>query len=86
MAKNYHFILIPAEDDSVDAEYDMKSPTYQNTNFSIQDCRTYGGSWGVNENHYENGQLTAVTDHGSFKTLTAAKSKAITLYEKQSKV
>lgn len=83
MPKAYQFIAIPAEDESVDDSLDMKTPDFQNINFTIQDCRSYGGGWGVNEYHYENGKLTAMTDHGSFKTLNAAKAKAIVLYEKQ---
>lgn len=82
MTNKYQFILIPADDESMDAEYEMKTLDCQNTSFAIQKCE-YGGGYAVNEYHYENNELVAMSDHGTFKTLKAAKQKAVTIYEKQ---
>jgi hypothetical protein len=81
MTRSYHFIFVPASDESVDDEYVMKTPDYENTDFSIQ-CCPYAGGYSVNQHHFEDGKLTAMTDHGTFKSLKAAQTKAIVLHEK----
>jgi hypothetical protein len=82
MSLNYHFIFVPAADEMVDDEYQMKTPDFQNTNFAIQ-CCPYAGGYSVNEYEYENGKLVAMIDHGTFRSLQLAQSKAVALHEKQ---
>lgn len=43
------FIHLPAEDDTVDPEYRMLTNAMVETNIAIQDCRSYGGGYAVNE-------------------------------------
>lgn len=75
MTNKYQFILIPADDESMDAEYEMKTLDGEDTNFAIQKCE-YGGGYSIY--HYENGEMI---DHGTFKTLKTAKLKAVALHE-----
>ena len=80
-AQAYQWIFIPAEDESVDPSWDMKTPTYQNTNLSIQDGRSYGGGFSVNEYQYENGDLVSMVSRGEFRSLKSAKAKAEFIFD-----
>jgi hypothetical protein len=63
----------PAEDDSIDDQYVLVS----NTNITIQDARSYGGDWSVNE--WVDGTDPYSLSHGSFKTLKAAQAAALAI-------
>lgn len=69
------FTYKPAEDESVDSEYVLDT----NPNVTIQDARTYGGGWCVNEWLPDE---EAMLDHGSFRTLDAAKTAALAVISK----
>jgi len=76
--KNMTFTFKPAENGTVDSEYVLDA----NSNITIQDCRSYGAGWAVNEHGYdvEGDEYSLwMRDHGFFKTLKAAKAKAISI-------
>lgn len=74
---SFEFIHVPAEDSTVDPCYDLLVDG-KKTRVSIQDCRSYGAGYHVN--------LYGPEDHfwakscGNFRSLRAAKERAVEVY------
>lgn len=73
MAATNAFRYEPAEDESVDAQYVLIA----NPNITIQDARSYGGVWCVNE--WVDGVDPCSIIHGQFATLAGAERKALAI-------
>jgi hypothetical protein len=84
MTNNMIFLLQPADDDSVDAEYELRKPDYSETGITIQDGRAYGGRWSVNE-HGGEGDDFWVRHIREFRSLKEAKAFALAYYSQAKK-
>jgi hypothetical protein len=80
---NLTWKFVPAEDCTVDSEHQLLADGKE-TGFTIQDCRGYAGSYGVNE-HGGTGRDYWMAIRGNFKTLKAAKEFAEQLYTERTK-
>ena len=89
------FLLQPAADSSVDPEYELRHDDYTRTNIAIQDCRSYGGDFVLNEYgpsiHLDPADPAYrpedcwVRSLGDYKSLAMAKLAALQHYEKGKK-
>ena len=87
------FVLQPAADAAVDPEYQLRCDNNALTNIGIQDCRSYGGGFFVNEygpstNLDPSDPSYRANDVwmrplGEFKTLERAKAAALEYYKSQ---
>lgn len=75
MPSPYQWIYEPAEDETVDAQWVLKTPTYAATNYAVQCCED--GEFAVNEYFYDSkGQINSCQFHGFFRSMKVAKAKA----------
>lgn len=74
------FVHVAAEDESVDAEYQLRTTAGCYLNISIQDCRAYGGGYSVNRYGGDGADFYCehVSEHRSLK---AAKVAALALVQ-----
>lgn len=66
----------PAEDDSVDPQWVLLTDDGKDTHIAIQDCRSYGGGYAVNEYNGE-GESFSMLDVGTAGSLRAAQKIAL---------
>jgi hypothetical protein len=78
------FLHKPADPfDAVDPEYELRTDDYKATCLSIQDARSYGGGFVVNEYGPNPEEIEWSQQVGVCRTLKAAKELALSHYGKR---